>query len=539
MRRDATTRRTTNVRLHVLAYALLNVLAAQIAVFALLPRAPRRVDLTLFCIALVFAGATPVLASALQYLVIGLHRFHTGYRRLTPFYPRTAIVVPAWNEAAVIGTTIDQLLHMSYPAERLRVYVVDDASTDATPDIVRAKALDDPERVVHIRRVEGGQGKAHTLNAGIDRALADDWAQAILIIDADVLFEKDALRKMTRHLSDRTVGAVTAYIKEGTPNANYLNRFITYEYITAQAAARRAQNVFGALACLAGGAQLHSRQNMIDIGGRIDTSTLAEDTVTTFKTQHAGNRAVFEPNAVVWAEEPKDLAALWKQRMRWGRGNVEITIQFAHLWTQSNGFGRLAGLPIKMLWFSVLLMPIVMFGSAVGLIGLYFINAGTAWSVFRALWIWSLLVYVFQTAMAFAVDPGAAKRSWFQALTFPGIVSLAIMAHSACPPIVDATLARWLLALGLEPRSNLAVTLSLAMYAWCFLCIPAAYVGKLCAEHRTTKWLTPFCVYIAGYGPFLCAVTFAAYVQELMNKQAVWDKTIKTGAVVVPDAAAR
>ncbi|WP_269446688.1 hypothetical protein [Blastococcus saxobsidens] len=42
------------------------------------------------------------------------------------------------------------------------------------------------------------------------------------------------------------------------------------------------------MACLAGGAQLHTRENLLAIGGQIDTSSLAEDTVTTFRTQLGG-----------------------------------------------------------------------------------------------------------------------------------------------------------------------------------------------------------------------------------------------------------
>ena len=95
--------------------------------------------------------------------------------------------------------------------------------------------------------------------------------------------------------------------------------------MTAQAAARRAQNVMGAMACLAGGAQLHSRENLEAVGGQVDTSTLAEDTYTTFLTQLGGRRVVFEPAAVVLAEEPDTVTALWKQRVRWARGNVQIT----------------------------------------------------------------------------------------------------------------------------------------------------------------------------------------------------------------------
>jgi cellulose synthase/poly-beta-1,6-N-acetylglucosamine synthase-like glycosyltransferase len=35
---------------------------------------------------------------------------------------------------------------------------------------------------------------------------------------------------------------------------------------------------------------------------------------------------------VVWAEEPDSLTALWKQRVRWGRGNLQITIGFPRPW---------------------------------------------------------------------------------------------------------------------------------------------------------------------------------------------------------------
>ncbi|MGB3594860.1 MAG: glycosyltransferase family 2 protein, partial [Ornithinimicrobium sp.] len=208
---------------------------------------------------LVLAGAVPLLAATYQFLLIGKHAWKNHYGDTAPYEPRVAILVPAWNEAAVLEGSIDRLVGLDYPPDRLRIYVVDDASTDATPDVVQAKGREYPGQVVHLRREKGGEGKAHTLNHGLGIILADDWMQALLIMDADVIYEPDSLRKMTRHLADPEVGAVTAYIKEGSQPGNYLQRFIAYEYVTAQAAARRSQNVLGALACLAGGAQLHSR----------------------------------------------------------------------------------------------------------------------------------------------------------------------------------------------------------------------------------------------------------------------------------------
>jgi cellulose synthase/poly-beta-1,6-N-acetylglucosamine synthase-like glycosyltransferase len=157
--------------------------------------------------AAVAAGIIPVVAGLVQYLLVPVHAFRNHLGAAAPYLPRVVVVVPAWNEGAVLGASLERLMRLEYPPERLRVYVVDDASTDDTPDVVLAKADQYPGRIVHLRRAQGGQGKAHTLNHGIRHALADDWMQALLIMDADVIYRPDSLRRMTRHLADPDVGA--------------------------------------------------------------------------------------------------------------------------------------------------------------------------------------------------------------------------------------------------------------------------------------------------------------------------------------------
>jgi len=532
--REASAQRLVRWRIRLLLVSLAQITIAQLIVLLFLPSDARLFSVRVLCIAAVYLGATPILAALMQYAIVGFHRLRAPYRRLRPYYPRTAIVVPAWNEGAVIGRTIDQLLAMEYPADRVRIVVVDDASTDETPAVVQARASEHPGRVVHLRREVGGQGKAHTLNHGVQHVLSDAWAEAVMVMDADVLFEKDALRKMTRHLSDPRVGAVTAYIKEGTPNGNYLTRFIAYEYITAQATARRAQNMLGVLACLAGGAQLHARESLEEIGGRIDASSLAEDTVTTFRTQLAGKRVEFDGNAVVWAEEPSDVVGLWKQRLRWSRGNVQISLQYASMWgKQRRTFGKLARLPFMLLWYTVVLMPVLMLGASVGLVTLWAIDAHDAWSAFRVLWIWHAVAYVFGTGISLAVDPQTAKRSWREAILFPGIISLLIMIYTVYPPIYDLTVVRWLRGAGYTVTEQGRSLLALFTYSWLFLCVPIAYLTKVWSESTRFKWLVPVTLYLVGYGPLLCAVTAAAYFKELFNARSIWDKTVKSGRVTI------
>ena len=484
-------------------------------------------------IVIVLSGAIPEIAGAWQFLLAAGHRWRNHYAACAPAFPRTAVLIPAWNEAAVLGASIDRLLRAEYPEDSLRVYVVDDASTDNTPAVVKEKAVQYPGRVVHLRREQGGQGKAHTLNHGLKVILGDDWMEALLITDADVIFEPPALRTMTRHLADPAVGAVTAYIKEGSRPGNYLTRFIGYEYVTAQAVARRGQNVIGAVACLAGGAQLHSRANLMALDGRIDTTSLAEDTFTTFETQLRGRRVVFEPHATCWAEEPESVAALWKQRLRWARGNVQVTIRYRRLWFRQPWSRRgredhLGSVTFGLLWFCLFLQPLFMIACSAALLTLYFAGSPNAWPAFRVLWVTNAATYLFITGFALLVDPQTARHGWRQALLFPGVVNLVIIGESCFPRLGRAA------AHALHVSGGQVVAITVFSYAWLGGSLALGYLVKVTEPRRGGRLVSLLLLYLVGYGSLLCACTFASYIKELRGAEMKWDKTEKTGKMVLP-----
>ncbi len=491
--------------------------------------------LTIVLVVLVFIGALPLVVATYQFARVGLHRWYSHLDKVEMYLPRVAIVIPAWNEGAVLGASLDRLLGMDYPPESLRLYVVDDASTDDTPDVVLERVAAHPGRVVHLRRAQGGQGKAHTLNHGLRRVLAEPWAEAILIMDADVVYEPRALRYMARHLADPDVGAVTAYIKEGSHPSNWMTKFVSYEYIAAQAAARRGQNTIGVLACLAGGAQLHSRENIEAIGGEIDTSSLAEDTFTTFATQLNGKRVVFDGNAVVWAEEPRTIDGLWKQRLRWARGNVQVTSRFRHLWFRRSKEHGLGGFVFGMTWFSLFLLPLFMIMSSAALIALFFLDPPSAWPAFRYLWIVNAVSYLFITSFTLLIDPPTARRCWFQAIMFPGAISLVLIVYSCFPRVM-----RWAVDEGFDAggmdRTHLQTRLILLFaYAWISLCMVVAWAAHEIEKRSHGKVgavVSRFFVYVGGYGALLCSISFSSYVKEFRHAEMTWDKTEKTGRVL-------
>ncbi|MCP5157417.1 MAG: glycosyltransferase family 2 protein [Ectothiorhodospiraceae bacterium] len=116
--------------------------------------------------------------------------------------PRVTLVVSAYNEDAVIAEKLDNALALDYPADRLEVMVVSDASSDRTDAIVRDYAARDP-RVKLLRQSER-RGKS----AGLNRAVAASTADVVVFSDANAMYEAGAIRTLVTHFARPEVGYV-------------------------------------------------------------------------------------------------------------------------------------------------------------------------------------------------------------------------------------------------------------------------------------------------------------------------------------------
>jgi hopene-associated glycosyltransferase HpnB len=142
--------------------------------------------------------------AAWAYLVL----FHGGFWRAdqrlpselqTPEqWPDVTAVIPARDEAPVIGGAVESLLRQDYPGD-LRVFVVDDASSDGTADAARAgaarAAADDRLSIVSAPPLPPGwSGKLWAVHNGVAAAAAD--RRYVLLTDADIVHAPDALRRL-------------------------------------------------------------------------------------------------------------------------------------------------------------------------------------------------------------------------------------------------------------------------------------------------------------------------------------------------------
>ena len=106
---------------------------------------------------------------------------------------RISVIVPCYNASAFLDTTIESVLAQDAPAWEL--ILVDDGSTDSTPEIIQRHCASDA-RIRGVRKVNGGRASA--CNLGAAQVSAD--AQYLFFLDSDDQLVPGALRLMSDYL---------------------------------------------------------------------------------------------------------------------------------------------------------------------------------------------------------------------------------------------------------------------------------------------------------------------------------------------------
>jgi len=263
------------------------------------------------------------------------------------FEPPVTIIVPAYNEGAVIEQALRSLLELDYPS--YEVLVVDDGSTDDT--YARAAALEGNYGDVVLRVVsKSNNGKASALNTGISLARNP----FVLCMDGDSRLGRDTLKAALRHFRDPNVGAVAGNVKV-VNRRNIWTRLQALEYVEGLNMARRAQAFGRSVNIIPGPIGIFRREVLQQLGG-YETDTFAEDADLTLKVLTAGWQIKYEERAVAWTEAPESLLDLLKQRYRWTRGILQA-LGKRKAWLFAPKGGAAVWISLNMMLFEAVIWP--------------------------------------------------------------------------------------------------------------------------------------------------------------------------------------
>ena len=216
--------------------------------------------------------------------------------------PTLSFVISAYNEADVIRAKLENTLAIDYPADRREIVVISDCSDDGTDALVAEFA----DRGVRLLRQPERRGKTSGLNRSVPLLTGD----IVVFTDANAMYERDALRKLTRNFADAEVGYVTG-------EARYL--------VTGQAAADAGERAYW-------GYEMELKRLETQLGSMVGGDgaiyairrplwrTLPDDAINDFlnplQIVEAGWRGVYEPEAICYEETTGGFKSEYKRRVR-------------------------------------------------------------------------------------------------------------------------------------------------------------------------------------------------------------------------------
>jgi cellulose synthase/poly-beta-1,6-N-acetylglucosamine synthase-like glycosyltransferase len=318
-----------------------------------------------------------------------------------PEWPPVSVLVPAHNEEVVMAGTIEGLLHLDYPRDRLEIVVIDDSSTDRTRRVIEhLMSTDRRLKLVAIPPGMGGRGKSHALNVGLPHARHD----LIAVFDADNSPEPPTLRHLVAELlADQSLGAAVGKVRTLNQATNFLTRCIAIEFMAFQWIVQAGRWRLLRLASLPGTNYVIRREALERAGGW-DTGAIADDAELTARLSQQGYHIKFVPWAVTWEPEPQDWGVWLRQRLRWARGGTYVVRKFAprvrRLRSRKLLLEVLHLLTIYHLFFWVMILSdlIMVSGLVAGL------AVGSRASPLVVLWALAVGIFLLQIAVALAIE---------------------------------------------------------------------------------------------------------------------------------------
>ncbi len=269
------------------------------------------------------------------YLLLSLRGFWTGRKpsRTAPCR-RFALLMPAYNEEAVIGFAVESLTKLKYPRELFKIFVVADHCTDDTKSIAAAAGA----TVLDHSGPGLKAGKGRALKWAVAQILEAGGFDAFCYFDADSLAHPDFLEAANNHLAEGVQALQGRQLAKNTNNL--LTRILASGHVVSNRFFQLPKQALGLSATLHGKGMCFTA--LIARHFPWDETCLTEDIEMQMRLIRHGVRIGWARDAVVYDEEPETIRQYVRRNIRWTSGSLDTTRR--HLWALCSRAFRLGDL---------------------------------------------------------------------------------------------------------------------------------------------------------------------------------------------------
>ena len=350
-------------------------------------------------------------------------------RTIITRYPTVTVVVPAYNEEKTVAKTIETLLKLDYPKDKLKITVVDDGSKDGTWTEMQ-KYKNHPQ--IEILKKENG-GKYTALNY----AITHSTSEIIGCLDADSFVEPDALKTIISYFEEIEAMAVTASIKIHKPNS--ILRHLQHNEYNMRVFNKKVSGQLEAINVTPGPFSFFRREVFEKIG-LFKHAHNTEDMEIAMRMQKHGLKIRNAHRACVYTVGPATFKGLYKQRLRWMYGYLRNLLDYREMiLTKKYGNLSIFFLPfsaimiIAALYYTVMIL--INIGNSILIKVVKFNSVGFFWTWPRFDWfyvdanalVFLAIILVVLSLITISVGSKISDNSWglsIHSLYFPFILPI-------------------------------------------------------------------------------------------------------------------
>jgi cellulose synthase/poly-beta-1,6-N-acetylglucosamine synthase-like glycosyltransferase len=270
-------------------------------------------------------------------------------------YPSVSIIVPCWNEESTINRTVNSLLALDYPKDKLKIMIVDDGSTDSTWAVIQ-KFQNHSQ--IEVYKKENG-GKHTALNFGLTKLTTD----LVGCLDADSFVHKDALKQIIPYFQNSEIMAVAPSIKLWEPRG-VLQLLQKVEYAFG-IFTRKMFHYMQAVYITPGPFSIFRKEVFEKLGGYQHAHN-TEDIEIALRMQKNRYKIAHSHKAYVYTVPPNTIKKLLKQRIRWSHGFIKNAVDYKYMFFNKK-YGNLGLFILPMAALSVIT---ILFVSGVSIYGI-------------------------------------------------------------------------------------------------------------------------------------------------------------------------
>lgn len=338
------------------------------------------------------------------------------------------MILPAHNEASVIGALIESLQALDYPKELYDIYVIADNCTDNTAQIAK-----DLGAIVYERFDEKKKTKGFAMQWFLNQKIKENADyDAFCVFDADNVVDKNFLNAMNKKLCQGEE-IVQGYRDIKNPADSWISAGYALFYWMMNRFYHLARYNLG-LSPLINGTGFMVDFNLIKPTGW-DTITLTEDIEFSLKNIAKGRKLGWATDAIVYDEQPTEFKQSWSQRSRWTVGHLQCMkyytkdlaegiIEYRTL-MNFDGFLYLMGIPMMIVTFLLLAINTIIFladGMSAGMLIFNYLKYIVA----------TFIVPVLTAIFVMIIEKKPIKKMWKGILLYPVFMGSWIVINIKC-----------------------------------------------------------------------------------------------------------